>query len=131
MTTTTTRVTGDQRWRLSALCAQTDPEAFFPERGASPAAAKKVCAACPVQAACRAEAARFGDVMGVWAGTTETERKYARRGSAPICSGCGREFTRTSPNAKYCGDLCRQAARRETKNASQARRTRTSSRRAA
>lgn len=119
----TTTATG-QHWRLSALCAQTDPEAFFPERGSSPRAAKKVCATCPVQTACRAEAARFGDVMGVWAGTTENERKRARRTSAPVCPGCGREFTRTSPTAKYCGDLCRQAARNETKNASQNRRTR-------
>lgn len=116
---------------LGALCAQTDPELFFPEPGGSPAAAKKVCAACEVRPDCLALALSLGTVMGVWGGTTENERKRARRTSAPVCPGCGREFTRTSPTAKYCGDLCRQAARNATKTASQNRRTSMSPRRAA
>ena len=39
-------------WRDDALCAQTDPEVFFLEKGGSPAAAREICAACPVTAAC-------------------------------------------------------------------------------
>ncbi|MEU1168592.1 WhiB family transcriptional regulator, partial [Streptomyces sp. NPDC005921] len=31
-----------------ALCAQTDPESFFPEKGGSTREAKKVCLACEV-----------------------------------------------------------------------------------
>ena len=30
-------------WQERALCAQTDPEAFFPEKGGSTREAKKVC----------------------------------------------------------------------------------------
>ena len=114
-----------------ALCPQTDPEVFFPEAGGSPAAAKKVCAACDVRADCLALALSLGTVMGVWGGMTERERtslKRADRTPAPalrICPGCEKEFTRPTPHAIYCGDLCRQKARRATKAASQARRERT------
>ena len=30
-------------WQERALCAQTDPEAFFPEKGGSTREAKRVC----------------------------------------------------------------------------------------
>ena len=30
-------------WQEKALCAQTDPEAFFPEKGGSTREAKRVC----------------------------------------------------------------------------------------
>ena len=39
-------------WREHALCAQTDPEAFFPEKGGSTREAKKVCQSCPVRTEC-------------------------------------------------------------------------------
>ena len=32
-------------WTLDALCAQVDPEAFFPEKGGSTREAKSVCKA--------------------------------------------------------------------------------------
>lgn len=120
-----------------ALCPQTDPEVFFPEPGGSPAAAKKICGACDVRPDCLALALSLGTVMGVWGGLTERERaslKRAARTPAParrICPGCTKEFTRPTPHAIYCGDLCRQKARRATKAASQARRTHTTPRRAA
>ncbi|HEU4335756.1 MAG TPA: WhiB family transcriptional regulator, partial [Nocardioides sp.] len=36
-------------WQDRALCAQTDPEAFFPEKGGSTREAKKVCLTCEVR----------------------------------------------------------------------------------
>ena len=36
-------------WQERALCAQTDPEAFFPEKGGSTREAKKVCLTCDVR----------------------------------------------------------------------------------
>ena len=48
-----TEVAGDQgglSWQERALCAQTDPEAFFPEKGGSTREAKKVCVGCDVRA---------------------------------------------------------------------------------
>ncbi len=39
-------------WQTDALCAQTDPEAFFPEKGGSTRDAKKICTTCEVKAQC-------------------------------------------------------------------------------
>ena len=39
-------------WQERALCAQTDPEAFFPEKGGSTREAKRVCLSCEVRAEC-------------------------------------------------------------------------------
>ncbi|MCW2751389.1 MAG: WhiB family transcriptional regulator, partial [Aeromicrobium sp.] len=36
-------------WQERALCAQTDPEAFFPEKGGSTREAKRVCLTCDVR----------------------------------------------------------------------------------
>ena len=46
---------GDARttgWQERGLCAQTDPEAFFPEKGGSTREAKKVCLTCDVRQEC-------------------------------------------------------------------------------
>ncbi len=43
---------GALSWQERALCAQTDPEAFFPEKGGSTREAKKVCLACDVRGEC-------------------------------------------------------------------------------
>ena len=40
---------GALSWQERALCAQTDPEAFFPEKGGSTREAKKVCLSCEVR----------------------------------------------------------------------------------
>ena len=37
------------QWQDRALCAQTDPEAFFPEKGGSTREAKKICLGCEVR----------------------------------------------------------------------------------
>ena len=42
----------DGGWRLDALCAETDPESFFPEKGGSTREAKRVCVGCPVRMQC-------------------------------------------------------------------------------
>ena len=39
-------------WQERALCAQTDPEAFFPEKGGSTRDAKRVCLSCDVRVEC-------------------------------------------------------------------------------
>ena len=46
------RVDGPLAWQQHALCAQTDPEAFFPEKGGSTREAKAVCQACQVREDC-------------------------------------------------------------------------------
>ena len=44
--------TEELAWQERALCAQTDPEAFFPEKGGSTREAKKVCLSCDVRVEC-------------------------------------------------------------------------------
>ena len=66
-------------WRADALCAQTDPEVFFPEKGGSPALAKRVCRVCPVRLPCLAFALAVGERHGVWGGLSERERRRVRR----------------------------------------------------
>ncbi len=65
-------------WREHALCAQTDPEAFFPEKGGSTREAKKVCQTCPVQAECLAYALEHDERFGIWGGLSERERRRLR-----------------------------------------------------
>ena len=62
-------------WRHSALCAQDDPELFFPEKGKRSRAARAVCADCPVRKECLSDALTHDRVYGVWGGTTEQERR--------------------------------------------------------
>ena len=45
--------TEDLGWHERALCAQTDPEAFFPEKGGSTREAKRVCSSCEVKVECQ------------------------------------------------------------------------------
>ena len=67
-------------WTRDALCAQTDPEAFFPEVGGSTRRATSVCAACPVLAECRDYALdASGELDGVWGGLSANERRRLRR----------------------------------------------------
>ena len=61
----------------SALCAQTDPEMFYPDSmGASPLVkvAKEVCRKCPVQTECLAFALKTKEPEGIWGGLTPRER---------------------------------------------------------
>jgi WhiB family redox-sensing transcriptional regulator len=62
-------------WMQAAICAQTDPDAFYPEHGASTAEAKLVCAGCPVRSECLEYALENNERHGVWAGLSERERR--------------------------------------------------------
>jgi WhiB family redox-sensing transcriptional regulator len=68
-----------QDWACDALCAQTDPEAFFPGRGDSTMVAKSICQNCGVKDPCL-EYALINDVRyGVWGGLSERQRRRLRR----------------------------------------------------
>ena len=63
----------------SALCAQTDSELFFGDKGSrSCQDAKKLCAACPLLEPCRDYALHHA-VLGVWGGTTAQQRRALRK----------------------------------------------------
>jgi WhiB family redox-sensing transcriptional regulator len=68
-----------QEWQERALCAQTDPEAFFPEKGGSTREAKKICTDCEVKAECLEYALANDERFGIWGGLSERERRRLRR----------------------------------------------------
>jgi WhiB family redox-sensing transcriptional regulator len=72
----------DDRWQDRALCSQTDPDAFFPEKGGSTREAKRVCQGCEVKNECLEYALAHDERFGVWGGLSERERRRLKRGIA-------------------------------------------------
>ncbi len=69
----------ERDWQERALCAQTDPEAFFPEKGGSTREAKKICTGCEVRAECLESALANDERFGIWGGLSERERRKLRK----------------------------------------------------
>ena len=119
-------------WQDQALCAQTDPEAFFPDKGGSTREAKRVCRSCEVRAECLEYALEHDERFGIWGGMSERERRRLKReasgGGVPAASAgpaveefplCGAGLHRLVPGST-CINLktgaedckaCRDAAR--------------------
>jgi WhiB family redox-sensing transcriptional regulator len=66
-------------WQERALCSQTDPEAFFPEKGGSTREAKRICTGCEVRSECLEYALEHDERFGIWGGLSERERRRLRR----------------------------------------------------
>lgn len=88
ITTNSTAMPAVRDWRRAAACAAVDPETFYPldldPTGPAVAAARRVCAGCPVRAECLADVMAGEDPArrwGVTAGLTADERAvlYATR----------------------------------------------------
>lgn len=70
-------------WEQAAACRGADASLFFGpnrfepkrERDGREAAAKEICAACPVSDPCRESAIVHGEAFGVWGGLGEVERR--------------------------------------------------------
>jgi WhiB family redox-sensing transcriptional regulator len=82
-------------WRFDGACCDYSYDLWFPEtentgrRGGAGASyhakvrqAKAICATCPVLADC-ADYIAANPQQGIWAGTTERERREARRAARP------------------------------------------------
>jgi WhiB family redox-sensing transcriptional regulator len=78
MTTLSAYTTGGT-WRDLAACREIGYVPFYPGKGESPNAAKRICAGCDVREQCLAEALDDPDADGVWGGTTERERRDLRK----------------------------------------------------
>jgi WhiB family redox-sensing transcriptional regulator len=68
-------------WQLDGACRGLDTEMFFhpdnergPRRANREAAAKAVCARCPVARQCAEHALRAREPYGIWGGLSESER---------------------------------------------------------
>jgi WhiB family redox-sensing transcriptional regulator len=70
----------DDQWQERGLCAQTDPEAFFPEKGGSTREAKRICQGCEVRDRCLEYALANDERFGIWGGLSERERRRLKRG---------------------------------------------------
>ena len=70
----------EDQWQERALCAQTDPEAFFPEKGGSTREAKRICLGCEVKDECLEYALANDERFGIWGGLSERERRRLKRG---------------------------------------------------
>lgn len=113
-------------WRDEALCAQTDPDLWFPERDGDRAtnnyaAARAICARCPVRAECLEYALEQHLTDGMWGGLTPYERvaltvrkpaPRRERGTAP--HGTEAAYMRHYRAGEKPCDAC-AAARREYK----------------
>ena len=65
----------DVSWQDKALCAQVDPELFFPEKGESPKDAIKICNLCEVRSECLEYALARNEQWGIWGGKSVRERR--------------------------------------------------------
>ena len=77
---------GPLAWQTQALCAQTDPEAFFPEKGGSTREAKRICIGCEVKAECLQYALDQDERFGIWGGLSERERRRLKRADGTVAS---------------------------------------------
>jgi WhiB family transcriptional regulator, redox-sensing transcriptional regulator len=68
-------------WQADALCAQTNPESFFPKKGGRNLDAKKVCGRCAVRSDCLAYALENNEQFGIWGGLSERQREKLKRSS--------------------------------------------------
>lgn len=104
-------------WQEQAICAQTDPDAFFPEKGGTTREAKRVCAGCEVKDECLQHALDNDERYGVWGGLSERERRSVKR-HAPAttktahCKVCDAEMelNKYGPERQYCSQTCRETA---------------------
>ncbi len=69
----------DVSWHSGALCAQVDPEIFFPAKGGNTRAPKTVCAACEVRDACLGWALATRQEFGIWGGASTVQRRRLLR----------------------------------------------------
>jgi WhiB family redox-sensing transcriptional regulator len=120
-------------WRDQALCAQSDPELFFPGSNGSVKPALRICHDCPVMAECRAwgDAHEIG-TYGVLGGETAWQRIRRRKNAREphtvdtdpgigVCTSCGARLRPHSvpvaeaPGTRqaYSGHLCQSCWRRD------------------
>jgi WhiB family redox-sensing transcriptional regulator len=68
-----------QPWYEQAACLDKDADCFFPEKGGSTRAAKRICQTCSVQAECLDYALDNDERFGIWGGLSERERRRLKR----------------------------------------------------
>lgn len=106
-------------WINDAICAQIDPELWFPDNG-DHRAAKRICATCPVTAECLAFALQnevSGHRYGIYGGLDAKQRNRPDPATVAAarmrdCTECGTQFEARRYNTLTCSEPCRAAAKR-------------------
>lgn len=73
------KIENSEYWRDEALCAQTDPEIFFPEKGSDDGRGKRICARCDAKTMCLAFALENDERYGIWGGLSARDRTRIRK----------------------------------------------------
>jgi WhiB family redox-sensing transcriptional regulator len=94
-------------WQARALCAQVDPELWFPEAGNTSTYAKRICQRCPVRDQCLAAALAQHEQHGIWGGLNYYERLH-HRGPQVV-----RQLESARAHARLITALTAEAAARE------------------
>ena len=66
-------------WAADALCADEDPEIFFPPNDDPAVQARRICGQCPVRDECLAYALEAREEFGIWGGLDPNERRNLKR----------------------------------------------------
>jgi WhiB family redox-sensing transcriptional regulator len=67
-------------WFEQAACTQSDPDAWYPEKGGNVEQAKRVCNhCCPVRPECLDYALDTNQTQGIWGGLSVNERRKLKR----------------------------------------------------
>lgn len=66
-------------WMSWGLCAEADPELWFPKVGEPLRPARKICGDCPVREECLEYALDNDMQAGIWGGLTLRERRRVKR----------------------------------------------------
>jgi WhiB family redox-sensing transcriptional regulator len=84
-------------------CVKSDPELFFPPKGAKPVAAMTLCSGCRNIDRCLAFAVDNNITDGVWGGTTRTERRPLVRAAGTGGVKPGPRGPRLVTTQRLCG----------------------------
>jgi len=76
------RTTESSAWMAQSVCAQTDPEAFFPEKGGSVRTVLAICGRCPVRTQCLDFALENNIQHGIWGGLSSLARRRLQQRTA-------------------------------------------------
>lgn len=82
------------------FCRGANGDIFFEEGNES--TAKAYCDLCPVRVTCLTWAMENGE-FGIWGGTTESERRAAKRGGKrSSCPGCSEKVVFSDGDSEIC-----------------------------
>jgi WhiB family transcriptional regulator, redox-sensing transcriptional regulator len=71
---------GRPDWQRYGACRGEDIESFIPNRGGTFSTARDLCRECSVRLECLDFAMADDEIVGMWGGTTERERREMRAG---------------------------------------------------